>query len=267
MTWLAIAAFLGTGAVAGVLAGLLGVGGGLVIVPALVLVFEAQGFHVAHIQHLALGTSLASIMFTSISSVRAHHQRAAVDWLTVRRMAGGLAMGTFAGSWLAARLPSYGLKWFFVVFALVVAAQMLSGYKPKPGRTLPGVAGTSAAGGVIGVISSFVGIGGGSLSVPFLTWCNVAMQRAVGTSAALGFPIAMAGFAGYAVNGLGATQLPPGSLGYIYLPALAAIVLASVLTAPLGAALAHRLPVPTLKKCFAALLILIACRMLYGLIS
>lgn len=267
MTLAAIAAFLAIGCAAGFLAGLLGVGGGLIIVPTLVAVFEANGFPSQHVLHIALGTSLASIVFTSISSLRAHHRKGAVDWTTVRGMAGGLAVGTLAGSWLAARLPSLGLKWFFVVFAYLVAAQMLSGFKPRPTRQLPGLGGLSAAGGAIGAVSSFVGIGGGSLSVPFMSWCNVPMQRAVGTSAALGLPIALAGLVGYAANGAGVSGLPAGSLGFVYLPALAGIVLASVLTAPVGAAVAHRLPVATLKKCFAALLIVLASRMLYGLLA
>ncbi|QDQ26940.1 sulfite exporter TauE/SafE family protein [Chitinimonas arctica] len=267
MSVLVFAGFLAIGATAGVLAGLLGVGGGLIIVPALVALFEINQIGTSHVLQIALGTSLASIVFTSISSLRAHHGRGAVQWSTVRGMAGGLVLGTFAGSWLAARLPSIGLKWFFVVFAYLVAAQMLFGYKPKPTRQLPGSAGLSGVGGLIGGISSFVGIGGGSLSVPFMSWCNVPMQMAVGTSAALGLPIAVAGLAGYALNGIGVPGLPSGSMGFVYLPALLGIALASVVTAPFGAALAHRLPVATLKKCFAALLLLIASRMLFGLLS
>ncbi|MFC4160541.1 sulfite exporter TauE/SafE family protein [Chitinimonas lacunae] len=260
------AAFLAVGAVAGFLAGLLGVGGGLVIVPALLAVFEWLGFPSRHLLHMALGTSLASIVFTSLSSLRAHHGRGAVQWPTVRGMSAGLALGTFGGAWLAARIPTVGLKWFFVVFAVVVAVQMLSGYKPRPSRRLPGAAGLNGVGGVIGAVSSFVGIGGGSMSVPFLTACNVPMQQAVGTSAALGLPIALAGLAGYAVNGFGIEGLPPYSVGYLYLPALAGIVGASVVLAPLGAAVAHRLPVPALKKCFALLLLTLAGKMLWGLL-
>ncbi|GLR12310.1 UPF0721 transmembrane protein [Chitinimonas prasina] len=264
---LTLLAFLATGCAAGFLAGLLGVGGGLIIVPALIWVFEQHGFPPQHTLHLALGTSLASIVFTSLSSVRAHHGRGAVQWATVKRMGLGLALGTFAGSWLAAQVDSLWLKWFFVAFAYLVAAQMLSGYKPKPSRQLPGAAGLSTAGGLIGGVSAFVGIGGGSLSVPFMSWCNVPLQTAVGTSAALGFPIAVGGLLGYAVNGAGLDHLPPWSLGFVYLPALAGIVVASVLMAPLGAAVAHRLPVATLKKCFAALLIIIASKMLLGLLG
>lgn len=267
MISLSLLAFLATGALAGFLAGLLGVGGGLIIVPALVAVFESSGFASGHVLHMALGTSLASIVFTSISSLRAHHARGAVRWPVVGRMAAGLALGTFGGAWLAARLPSLGLKWFFVLFAYLVAIQMLAGFKPKPSRQLPKTGGLLASGGLIGAVSAFVGIGGGSLSVPFLTLCNLPMQQAVGTSAALGLPIALGGLAGYAFNGAGLAQLPAWSLGFVYLPALAGIVLASFATAPLGAALAHRLPVARLKQCFAALLIVIASRMLYSLVA
>ncbi|MGQ5522779.1 sulfite exporter TauE/SafE family protein [Chitinimonas sp. PSY-7] len=264
---MAMGAFLATGCVAGFLAGLLGVGGGLIIVPALVTTFEVIGFPPEHLLHIALGTSLASIIFTSISSLRAHNERGAVQWTTVKGMAAGLVLGTFGGAWLAARLPSLGLKWFFVFFAYLVAAQMLSGFKPKPSRQLPGSGGLACAGGLIGTISAFVGIGGGSMSVPFLTLCNVPMQAAVGTSAALGLPIAVGGLAGYAFNGVGLNNLPAYSVGFVYLPALVGIVLASALVAPLGAAMAHRLPVARLKQCFAGLLILIASRMLYSLVA
>ncbi|WP_199065220.1 sulfite exporter TauE/SafE family protein [Chitinimonas sp. BJB300] len=267
MSWLAISAFLATGCAAGFLAGLLGVGGGLIIVPALVAIFEANHFPPEHTLHIALGTSLASIIFTSISSLRAHHGRGAVQWTTVKGMAAGLALGTFGGAWLAAKIPSLGLKWFFVFFAYVVAAQMLSGFKPKPSRQLPGSSGLACAGGIIGTVSAFVGIGGGSMSVPFLTLCNMPLPAAIGTSAALGLPIALGGLAGYAFNGVGLSHLPAYSLGFVYLPALIGIVVASSLVAPLGATMAHRLPVARLKQCFAGLLILIASRMLYSLVA
>jgi uncharacterized membrane protein YfcA len=257
--------YLATGIFAGFLAGLLGVGGGLVIVPVLAFIFAAQGFPAAQVMHLALGTSLASIMFTSISSLRAHHAHGAVNWLVVRGITPGIVAGTLLGTVLAAQLSSNFLKGFFVLFVYYVAAQMLLNIKPRPSRQLPGWGGMFGAGGVIGGISSLVGIGGGTLSVPFMTWCNVKMHQAIGTSAAIGFPIAAAGAVGYVLNGLGANGLPEYSLGFIYLPALAGLVLASVLTAPLGARLAHRLPVPQLKKVFAALLIVLGTRMLVSL--
>lgn len=256
--------YVALGAFAGLLAGLLGVGGGLVIVPVLTFIFTSQHLPEAHILHLALGTSLASIMFTSISSLRAHHGRGAVEWTVVRRISAGILIGTFCGSWVAAQLSTNFLKCFFVLFLYYVALQMLLNIKPRPHRQLPGWAGMSGVGGVIGCVSSLVGIGGGTMTVPFLVWCNVAIHRAIGTSAAVGFPIALAGAAGYMLNGLSAT-LPPHSLGFIYLPALVGVSVTSVLTAPLGARLAHSLPIDKLKKIFALLLIVMGTRMLLSL--
>ncbi len=258
--------YLALGAVAGFLAGLLGVGGGLVIVPALAFIFAAQHFPAAYIAHLALGTSLASILFTSLSSVRAHHAHRAVSWGILRGVTPGIIAGTLAGTVVAAHLSTGFLKAFFVVFVYYVATQMLLNIKPKPSRELPGKAGMFAAGGVIGGVSSLVGIGGGTLSVPFMTWCNVKMHQAIGTSAAIGFPIAAAGAVGYALNGVGHPELPRYSLGFVYLSALAGLVVASVLTAPWGARLAHRLPVAKLKKIFAFLLYAIGTRMLVSLL-
>lgn len=256
--------YLGLGAFAGVLAGLLGVGGGLVIVPMLTFIFIAQQMPAEHLLHLALGTSLASIMFTSISSLRAHHLRGAVDWFVVRRITPGILAGTFFGSWVAAQLSTGFLKGFFVVFLYYVAIQMLLDMKPHPHRQLPGRAAMFGVGGAIGGISSLVGIGGGSMSVPFLIWCNIAMRNAIGTSAAIGFPIALAGAAGYVFNGL-AVSLPPNTLGFVYLPALLGISVASMLTAPLGARLAHGLPIGRLKKIFALLLVVMGTKMLLSL--
>lgn len=258
--------FLAVGAGAGFLAGLLGVGGGLVIVPALVFAFEHAAVAPQHVLHLALGTSLASILFTSLSSIRSHHARGAVDWAIVRAIAPGILLGTFAGALFAGQISTLGLKWFFVVFASLVGVQMYSGAKPAAARDLPGAAGMFAGGGLIGAVSSLVGIGGGSLSVPFMTWCNVAIHRAVGTSAAIGFPIALAGALGYIASGLSVNGLPSGALGFVYLPALAGIVVTSVLTAGSGARLAHRLPVARLKKLFALLLLLMALKMLWSLL-
>ncbi len=254
------ALYLATGAFAGLLAGLLGVGGGLVIVPVLTFIFEAQHFPHDQVIHLALGTSLASILFTSVSSVRAHHAHGAVEWSTVKNITPGILLGTFGGSLLASRLPTGFLKVFFVCFLFYVATQMLLNFRPKPSRQLPSKGGMSAAGAVIGGVSAFVGIGGGSLSVPFMTWCNVSMHRAIATSAAIGFPIAAAGALGYVAGGQGAAT-QPYSLGYVYLPALAGLVAASVPMAPVGAKLAHRLPVAKLKKIFALLLYILGIRM------
>lgn len=254
------------GAVAGVLAGLLGIGGGLVIVPMLVFCFVRQGIPDAMIMHMALGTSLASIMFTAVSSFRAHHKRGAVHWDVVRKIVIGIFTGTFMGSWIAAQLSTRFLKGFFVVFLYYVAIQMLTNKKPKPSRQIPGHAAMFGVGNVIGVFSSLVGIGGGTLSVPFMIWCNMPVHHAIGTSAAIGFPIAVAGTIGYIVNGLKVADLPAWSLGYIYLPALLGIVVTSVLTAPLGVRLAHSLPVDRLKRVFALLLLVVGTRMLISIL-
>lgn len=256
--------YISLGSVAGVLAGLLGIGGGLVIVPMLTFAFSSQDIPHAHILHMALGTSLASIIFTSISSLRAHHKRQAVIWPAVIRITPGILVGTFFGSWVASQLSTTFLKVFFGLFLLYVATQMLLGIKPKPSRELPAKPGMFAAGSTIGIFSSLVGIGGGTLSVPFLVWHNTVMHKAIGTSAAIGLPIAIAGTTGYIVNGLGIAGLPAGSLGFIHLTALFGIVSASVFTAPVGARLAHSLPVDRLKKIFALLLYLVALKMLIG---
>lgn len=254
------------GALAGILAGLLGIGGGLVIVPMLVFAFTWQNFPDPVIMHMALGTSMASILFTSVSSFRAHHRRGAVQWTVVWRMVPGILTGTFLGSCLAARMSTVFLKGFFVVFLYYVTIQMFLNRKPKPTRQIPGPAGMFGVGGIIGAFSSLVGIGGGTLSVPFLIWCNLSIHVAIGTSAAIGFPIAVAGTIGYLVNGIGQTAvLPEYSTGFIYLPALLGLVSASVLTAPLGARLAHSLPVNRLKHVFAVILFIVATKMAFDL--
>lgn len=263
MEWLL--AYLALGLVSGVIAGLLGVGGGLVMVPAMLWAFAAQGFSAEYSIHMALGTSLAVIVPTSIASLRAHHAHGALDWQVVRRITPGILLGTLVGGGISAWLPDHGLKLFFVVFLLYAATQMLLGFRPKPTQQLPGSAGMSLAGGVIGLISSWVGIGGGTLTVPFLTWCNIGLHRAIGTSAAIGLPIALSGTCAYMLSGQAAHGLPVWSIGFVYVPALLSIALGSSLTAPLGAKLAHRLPVSRLKKIFAGLLYLLAVRMIYSL--
>ncbi len=262
-----IVMYLAVGLIAGILAGLLGVGGGLVIVPMLVFCFTRQGIGADQIMHLALGTSLASIIFTSISSFMSHHRRGAVEWSIVKKITPGIITGTFLGALVAAKLPTNFLKGFFCVFLYAVGTQMLLNKKPKGARDLPGSGGMFAVGSTIGVASSLVGIGGGSLSVPFMLWCNTEAHRAIGTSAAIGFPIAIAGAVGYITGNLQGTGLPPYSLGYVYLPALAGIVCASVMTAPLGARLAHALPVSALKRFFALFLYVVATRMAWSVIS
>jgi uncharacterized membrane protein YfcA len=255
-----------TGLTAGILAGLLGVGGGVVIVPALTYVFESQGLPAEATVHCALGTSLGTILFTSASSVRAHHRRRAVLWGVFGRITPGILIGTYLGSAVAARLSTTALKAFFAGFLFLVATQLLGAFQPKPKRALPGPATVTAAGLVIGGISSLVGIGGGSMSVPFMVWCNVKVHQAIGTSAAVGFPIALAGAIGYVVHAEGTSGVPH-AVGYIYLPALAGVAALSMLTAPLGARLAHSLNPSGVKKVFALFLVLTACRMALDVVA
>ncbi|BCS90120.1 sulfite exporter TauE/SafE family protein [Pseudodesulfovibrio sediminis] len=252
------------GAFAGVLAGLLGIGGGLVIVPMLNIAFELQDFPMEHIQHIALGTSMATIIFTSLSSMRAHHKRGAINYSAFWRLTPGIIVGTYLGAWVAALLPTGFLKAFFGFFLYYVATQMLLGLKPTSSRDLPGNIGIFGAGNGIGIFSALVGIGGGTLTVPFLSWCNQTMHTAIATAAAVGLPIALSGTAGYLINGLGIEGIPGPHIGYIYLPAFFGIIATSMLTAPFGAKLAHSLPVEKLKKIFAILLIVVGTKMLWS---
>ncbi len=261
-----IIAYLSLGAIVGFFAGLFGIGGGGIMVPVLTTVFVMQGFPIEYIVHAALATSMAAIIMTSISSLNAHHKRGAVNWFVVKRMTVGVLLGTFSATFLASYLSSLPLTIFFVLFMLFVSVQMLLNIKPKPSRQLPNTLGLSAVGSGIGAISALVAIGGGSLTVPFLTWCNIKIQNAIGTSAAIGLPIALAGTVGYFISGLDATGMPKYSLGYIYLPAVLLISIVSFITAPLGVKLAHSLPVATLKKLFSGLLILLAIKMLHTVI-
>lgn len=261
-------AYIALGLFSGIFAGMLGIGGGLVMVPALTMLFAAQaGFPAGEVLHLALGTSMATILFTALASLRAHHRHGAVRWPVVAQITPGILTGTLLGTLFASSVPAKPLAIFFTLFVCVIAAQMILNLKPKASRELPGTVGVFAVGLGIGVISALVAIGGGSLTVPFLTWCNVRVQNAIGTSAAVGFPIAIGGSLGYIYNGWEHAGLPPWSLGYIYLPALVALVPASMLTAPLGAKLAHRLPVATLKRLFAGVLITLAVKMLWGIVA
>ena len=254
------------GMFAGFVAGLFGVGGGLTIVPLLFMIFTAQHFPVEHAMHLSLGTAMATIIFTSISSMRAHHSHGAVRWDIVKSLAPGLVIGTLGGSFIATWVPTRPLAMVFTAIVYYASLQMILDFKPKPHRALPGVPGMVIAGGTIGVVSSLVAAGGGFLSIPFMVFCNVVIHQAIGTSAALGFPIAVAGTVGYITSGLKTSGLPEFSFGYIYLPAFIGIVAMSMLIAPLGAKTAHTLPVKQLKRAFGGLLALLATKMLHGLL-
>jgi len=255
---------LALGLCGGFLAGLLGIGGGMVLVPFLTVILVNQGVDAALSVKMAIATAMATIVFTSISSVRAHHQRGAVRWDIVRRLAPGIVLGAaLASLGVFAALDGQVLAFVFAAFVFLSATQMLLDRKPAANRSLPGSAGQLAAGGGIGFFSGLVGAGGGFISVPFLSWCNVAMHQAVATSAALGFPIALANTLGYVLAGTGVAGLPAAALGYVFVPALLVIALASVLSAPLGARAAHALPVKPLKRLFALVLYALAAFMLH----
>ncbi|MCQ4348682.1 sulfite exporter TauE/SafE family protein [Pseudomonas stutzeri] len=247
--------YLILGAAAGVLAGLFGVGGGMVIVPVLVYSFQVQGFAPEVLTHMAVGTSLATIAFTSINSIRAHHRRGAVRWEIVRWLAVGILAGSVLGGLTASLLQGAWLQKIIGVFAISVAAQMAFDLKPRASGGVPGKTGLGAAGGVIGWASAIIGIGGGSLTVPFLTWRSVPMQQAVATSAACGLPIAVASALSFMWLGHGEPQLPPWSAGFVYLPALVGIATTSMFFARFGAQLAHHLSPLMLKRLFALLLL------------
>ena len=257
-----ILTYLAVGAFAGLLAGLFGIGGGMVIVPVLVITFDSLGFSSAVLTHMAVATSLASIVFTSISSVRTHHQKKAVDWPIVKLLSVGILLGAVLGVLTADALSGAGLQIVIGISALLMAAQMGLGWRPKPTRSIPGAGGLATAGGGIGWASALFGIGGGSLTVPFLTWCNHPMQRSVATAAACGFPIALVGALSNVVVGWGNPLLPQESLGYVYWPALLGIVVTSVPFARLGAKLAHRLSAEKLKRLFAIMLVFVAIKFL-----
>ena len=262
-----IIALLALGAAVGFAAGLLGVGGGMLLVPFITFLLTAKKFPEEFVIHVAIATSLATIMFTSISSVRAHHQRGAVSWRIVKLLAPGILIGSWIGPWIGKQMNSSALAMFFAVFVAFSATQMLLDKKPAASRELPSATGMFGAGGVIGVLAGLVGAGGGFVSVPFMTWCNVKIHNAVATSAALGFPIALAGTMSNIYYGMNTPGLPSGSLGFIYLPALLVVSLASVVTAPLGARTAHSMPVKTLRKIFATTLYALAGYMLYKAVA
>ena len=255
-------ALLGIGT--GFLAGLLGIGGGMMMVPFITIIMSHRGVAPDLAVKMAIATSMATIIFTSMSSVWAHHRRGAVRWDIVKRLAPGIVAGSIFGSLgVFSLLKGSYLAIFFGLFVSFSATQMFLNRKPKPSRQMPGTAGQFAAGGFIGFLSGLVGAGGAFISVPFMTWCNVAMRNAIATSAALGFPIAVANVIGYIISGLNVHGLPLGSFGYIWLPALAVIAACSFITAPLGAKAAHSLPVDRLKRFFGSILYVLAAYMLY----
>lgn len=260
----AIIIYLLLGCVAGFAAGLLGVGGGLIIVPVLVLVLRMQGIDEANIMHLALGTSLATIAFTAVFSVLAHHRRGAVVWRLVYGLAVGMVLGSLAGAYTADTVSSEALQRFFALFEFAIAVYMIAGTPPVQhgmAALIPRME-LFLVGTGIGLVSAVLGIGGGTLTVPYLCRRGRDIRQAVAVSAACGVPIALSGALGYLLVGLDAENLPSLATGYIYWPAVAGIAMTSLFFAPLGARLAHAMPVMQLKRVFGVVLLLIAISML-----
>ncbi|WP_230657948.1 sulfite exporter TauE/SafE family protein [Psychrobacter sp. I-STPA10] len=247
--------FVLAGMFAGVCAGLFGIGGGMIIVPALVWIFTAYGYSPEVVAHLAVGTSLATIIVTSISSLMAHNKRGSVRWDVWKYMAGGLVIGSVSGAAIADQINGQMLQAMIGAAALLVAFKMLFlSNKEQVGKPLPKPPVQFGAGTGIGLASAIFGIGGGSLTVPFLNWSGLPMRQSVGTSAACGLPIAVAGALGFAWFGQDVANLPAGTIGFVNITGFICISIASFITAKLGAKWAHQLPAATLKKAFGVLL-------------
>lgn len=251
------------GAIAGVMAGLFGIGGGLIIVPVLAILFTAQGFPAELVMIMSVATSLATIIFTSVSSVLAHHRLGSVLWDRVLILAPGIMVGAAIGAVVADHIAGGVLRFIFIIYLLGVGVQMALQLKPKPGQQQPSKALDLGASGIMGLVSSLLGIGGGTLTVPFLVHFQTPMRNAVAIASACGLPIALVGTVGYALLGKDVSQLPDWSLGYIYMPSFLGIVLTSIYTAPIGANLAHKLPAEKLKRYFSLLLFVMAAKLIW----
>ncbi|MFA5984726.1 MAG: sulfite exporter TauE/SafE family protein [Methylococcaceae bacterium] len=252
------------GMVSGVLAGLFGIGGGLVIVPVLLLLFTYQGFSLDHVMVMAVATSLATIMLTALASIWAHHRLGSMLWQKVLALLPGILLGSILGAYLGHFLSSDVLRIIFIVFLLYVGLKMALQLEPKAGRLRESKLQDAAVAILIGVVSALIGIGGGTMTVPYLVRSQYSMRHAVAVSCACGLPIAIGATLSYVVLGWRQPELPEWSLGYVYLPAFLAIGFSSLFTAPLGAKLAHRLPAKKLKKYFSVLLFLMAAKMIWG---
>ncbi len=262
-----IAAYLVLGIFVGFMAGLLGVGGGVIMLPVLTSLFLSQGLPTEQVVHIALGTSMASIVMTSLSSMLAHHRKRGVRWDLFKAMAPGVLVGAFAATFLATILSAQALAIFFGCYMLYASIQLYLNKQPKPSSNITGTPELIAAGTTVGGVAALVSIGGGTLMVPYFTWRNIKLTTAIGTSAAIGFPLSVAGTIGYIYNGWGTPNDLGQSVGFVYLPAVIVISAMSMLFAPLGAKVAHKLPVKVLKKVFAVLLVILAAKMLIQVLS
>jgi uncharacterized membrane protein YfcA len=258
--------FLALGSFTGVVAGLFGIGGGGIIVPVLTIVLLSLGFNEEDVVKVALGTSMAIISITSVSSFRAQHKKKAVRWDLFRLITPGVIVGTFVFTFIASNVDSFYLSLFFAIFMLYAVLSIFLGNKPQPKGIHIGKIGQLIAGFVIGGLSALVSIGGGMLSVPYLVKQGIDIKKAIGTSSAIGFPLAVSGTLGYIINGFEYTSLENMMLGYVYIPAFISIAIASYITAPIGVHLSHKLPVPTLKKVFGVLTLLLSINMIMELV-
>lgn len=261
-----IVVYLTLGLFVGFMAGLLGIGGGIVMVPALTAIFLAQGAGMEDVVHFALGTSMSAIIVTSFASMRAHNAKEGVVWDIVKAIAPGIILGTFITTFVVAYLKSIHLALFFSLFTAYVSVQMIIDKKPKPTCQIAGKKGLFFGGSIIGSISALVSIGGGSLSVPYLVWQNIDLKKAIGTSAAIGLPLSITGTVGYIIAGWDHTSIEQFQLGFVYLPAVLAISVTSYFMAPYGAKCAHILPVSILKKIFALLLMILSMKMVSSIL-
>ncbi|WED22386.1 sulfite exporter TauE/SafE family protein [Vibrio sp. JC009] len=259
-----LAMLLALGGIVGVLAGLLGIGGGIVVVPALSVMLPAFGIRPDIVMHIALATSLATIILTAGSSAFNHLKLGNVDFAVVKWLLPGIMTGGFAGSYIADFVPEYLLPKIFGVIVTLLGLQMLFAVRFKRVKASQGKVSTVIAGSVIGTVSALAGIGGGTIIVPYLSRYGVEMRRAVGSASVCGAVVAISGMTGFILHGVSAEHLPPYSVGYVYLPALFAIACTSVLTTKIGANLATQLPTPTLKKIFAVFLLFVAAKMLFS---
>ncbi|QWD61979.1 sulfite exporter TauE/SafE family protein [Polynucleobacter sp. MWH-UH25E] len=247
------------GSISGFLAGLLGIGGGMILVPFMILVFNHLGFNQEVIVHMAIATGMATILFTTSSAIWAHHKHGSIDWKLVASLSPGMIFGgLIGGSELFEALKTSWLSLFFAIFIVYTSIQMLLNKKPTAGRDLPGVIGLFSFGTFAGALASLVGAGGAFITVPFMLWCNVKPHTAMATSSGLGLPVSMAATLGYMYGSWGNPNLPSGSLGFVYLPAVACIVIVSIFTAPFGAKMARKLNVAQLKRVFGIMLFFLA---------
>ena len=247
------------GSISGFLAGLLCIGGGMILVPFMILVFNHLGFNQEVIVHMAIATGMCTILFTTSSAIWAHHKHGSIDWRLVASLSPGMIFGgLIGGSELFEALKTSWLSLFFAIFIVYTSIQMLLNKKPKPGRELPGSLGLFSFGAFAGGLASLVGAGGAFVTVPFMLWCNVKPHTAMATSSGLGLPVAAAATLGYMYGSWGNPTLPTGSMGFVYLPAVACIVGVSIFTAPWGAKLARKLDVAQLKRVFGVMLFFLA---------